>query len=204
MTQGEPVEIRARIRSLGTAPVDALAEFEVDGVKKGEKTDRDAGGQGEQEVVFTTSTRLEDGEVHVGKVKLGGSPDPFERDDERFFVFKVRPPMKVLLISDIPYEAEFVAAALDPEGPGVARRYLVERILTKEFGQKKNDLRAYACVFLLNVSKPRRGRLGSAQSIRSRGGRAGGRPRPAQQAGKLQQFDRRPSSCLRSSAKRPR
>ena len=35
------------------------------------------------EVTFTTSSRLEEGELHRGKVKLGGAPDPFERDDER-------------------------------------------------------------------------------------------------------------------------
>jgi Aerotolerance regulator N-terminal len=170
VTQGEPVEIRARIRSLCTAPVKRLAEFEVDGVKKGEKSIELPAGRSEQEVVFTTSTRLEDGEVHVGKVKLGGSPDPFERDDERFFVFKLRPPMKVLLISDRPYEAEFVAAALDPDAPGVARRYLVERVLTSQFAKKKNDLRAYACVFVLNVESLDEGVWGALNQYVHEGG----------------------------------
>ena len=38
VTQGEPVEIRARIRSVGKKPVTRLVEFELDGVKKGEKS----------------------------------------------------------------------------------------------------------------------------------------------------------------------
>lgn len=109
-TQGEPVEVRARIRSIGKEPVTRLVEFELDGLKKGEKTVV-VPEKGQQEVVFTTSPRLQDGEVHAGKIKLSGTPDPFERDDERYFVFKVRPPLKVLLVSDVAYDAEFVGAA---------------------------------------------------------------------------------------------
>jgi hypothetical protein len=59
----------------------------------------------------------------------------------------------VLLISDIPYEAEFVAAALDPESPGSTRSYLVESVLSTRFGQKRSDLQSYACIFVLNVEK---------------------------------------------------
>jgi hypothetical protein len=149
-TQGEPVEVRARIRSIGKEPVTRLVEFELDGLKKGEKPVV-IPAQGQQEVSFMTSPRLQDGEIHVGKVKLSGTPDPFEKDDERYFVFKVRPPLKVLLISDLRYEAEFVAAALDPETPGSARSYLVDKVLTARFATKKNDLKSYSCVFLLNV-----------------------------------------------------
>ena len=153
VTQGEPVEIHARVRSLCTAPVTRLVEFEVDGVKKGEKSIDLPKGKGEQEVVFTTSPRLEKRDVHAGRVKLSGSPDPFERDDERFFVFRLRPPLKVLLVADTAYESEFVAAALDPDSPGTARRYAVESVLTAQFAQKKNDLKSYACVFVLKVKK---------------------------------------------------
>jgi hypothetical protein len=151
VTQGEPVEIRTRIRSVGTKAVTRLVEFEVDGFKKGEKPIEIPAGEGQQEVVFTTAAKLEDGAVHVGKVKLSGTPDAFERDDQRSFVFKVRPPLKVLLISDSPYEAEFVAAALDPESPGSTRSYLVESVLSKRFEQKRSDLQSYACIFVLNV-----------------------------------------------------
>jgi hypothetical protein len=151
-TQGEPVEIRSRIRAVGKAAATRVVEFELDGVKKGEqRIEIPAGGQ--VEVTFTTPPRLADGEIHRGKVKLSGEPDPFERDDERNFVFKVRPPLKVLLLSDVRYDAEFVGATLDPEAPGGGRAYLVQRELTSEFGRKKNDLQTFACVFLLNVRK---------------------------------------------------
>jgi hypothetical protein len=132
-TLGEPVEIRARVRAVGKGASTRKAEFELDGVKKGEqKVEIPDGGQ--VEVTFTTPPRLADGDVHRGKVKLTGAPDPFESDDERYFVFKVRPPLKVLLLSDVRYDAEFVGAALDPEVPGGGRSYVVERINTSTKG----------------------------------------------------------------------
>jgi hypothetical protein len=151
-TQGEALDVRARIRSIGKEPVTRMVEFELDGLKKGEKQIT-IPPQGQQEVVFATSPRLQDGEVHVGKVKISGTPDPFETDDERFFVFKVRPPLKVLLLYDDPFEAEFVAAALDPDTPGSPRSYLVQREPMSKFGAIRSDFKLYACIFVLNVRK---------------------------------------------------
>ncbi len=51
-TQGEPIEIRGRIRSQGTKPVTRVVEFEVDGKKKDEKT-IEIPPKGENEVSFT-------------------------------------------------------------------------------------------------------------------------------------------------------
>ena len=153
VTQGQPVEIRARIRSLAQTTSTRLVEFEIDEFKKGEKSIEIPKGLHQQEVVFSTSPR-EDREIHVGKIKLSGTPDPFERDDQRSFVFKARAPLKVLLISDIPYEAEFVRAALDPDPSAAARPYVVDvvgKVPASRFGQTKNDLMLYACVFVLNV-----------------------------------------------------
>jgi Aerotolerance regulator N-terminal len=162
-TQGEPVEIRARIRGVGkaTKPVKRVVEFEIDGKKKGERMIELPGTGGEQEVVFTTGPRLQEGEIHRGRIKLSGTPDPFEADDQRYFTFKVRPPLKVLVVSTREYDAACVAAALDPESPGTPRSFLVERAIatTAEnkrtgvptFQSKRSDLAAYAAVFLLNV-----------------------------------------------------
>jgi hypothetical protein len=151
-TQGEPVEVRCRIRAVGATAVKRVAEFELDGLKKGEKpVEVQPGGQ--EEVTFSTTPRLADGELHRGRVKLSGAPDPFEIDDERYFVFKVRPPLKVLLISDIRYEGEFVGAALEPDAPGSPRSYQVDRKNTAAFESFKKDLTSYSCIFLLNVKQ---------------------------------------------------
>ena len=106
-------------------------------------------GRASRRSIFTASPRLEDGEFHVGKIKLSGTPDPFESDDKRFFVFRVRPPLKVLFLSDDPYEAEFVAAALDPESAGSARSFLVETVTHDRFAaleERSSKLtRAFSC-----------------------------------------------------------
>jgi hypothetical protein len=153
-TQGEPLEIRTRIRSQGRTPSTRLVEFELDGLKKGEKA-VELPPKGEKEVSFVTPPRLREGQLHQGKIKLRGAPDPFEADDERSFTFKVRPPLKVLVISDLTYDSEFVAAALDPEGSSAAARpYIVDKVHARDLGRTyNNDLQAFSCVFLLNVAQ---------------------------------------------------
>jgi hypothetical protein len=152
--QGEPLEIRVSVRSQEPGAATRLVEFEIDGLKKGEKT-VELAGKGQQEVTFLTPPRLRDGELHQGKIKLKGAPDPFEVDDERSFTFKVRPPLKVLVISDLPYDAEFVAAAVDPDASSSAvRPYPVERVRSSDLARKfNNDLQAFSCIFMLNVAQ---------------------------------------------------
>jgi hypothetical protein len=154
-TQGEPVEIRARVRCQGTTALTRLVELELDGQKKGEKTIEIPPNKGQVEVSFLTPPKLRDGELHQGKIKLRGAPDPFEVDDERSFTFLVRPPLKILAVSDRTYDAEFVAAALDPDASATATRpFLVERARAADLHQKfNNDLQAFVCVFLLNVEQ---------------------------------------------------
>jgi hypothetical protein len=153
-TQGESVEIRTRIRSRGSAETKCSVEFELDEQKRGEKSIQIPPNQ-QVEVSFNTPPHLREGELHQGRIKLTGAPDPFQEDDERFFTFKVRPPLKVLVISDQAYDAEFVAAALDPmPTPNVPRQIMVERVRAAELGQRfHGDLQAYSCVFLLNVKQ---------------------------------------------------
>ena len=111
--QGEAIDIRGRIRSQGTKPTKRVVEFSVDGKKKDEKT-LEIPPNGEIEVNFTAMPRVDDSSLHQGEIKLSGAPDPFPVDDERFFTFRVRPPLKVLLVYDDPYETVHVASALIP------------------------------------------------------------------------------------------
>jgi hypothetical protein len=125
----------------------------LDGVKKGEKpVELTPGAQ--VEVSFTTPPRIEPGDIHRGELRLSGTPDPLEFDDRRYFTFKVRPAYKVLLISDQDSDAEFVAAALDPDTPGAPKTFQVAKVKPAEFAARYRDsLRSHAAVFLLNVEK---------------------------------------------------
>ena len=128
VTQGESVEIKGQVRAQGAKPASRVVEFYLDGVKKGEKPVEIPPG-GQVEVSFATPTRLPEGEVHRGELRLGGTPDPLEFNDKRYFTFKVRPAYKVLLISDQPGDADFVAFALDPDpSPSASSGFQIDRV----------------------------------------------------------------------------
>jgi hypothetical protein len=152
VTMGEPVEIKAKIHSQGPTAVKRMAEFWLDGKKKDEKP-LEIQPNAQTEVRFITPPRLQEGELHRGEVRLTGTPDPLEDDDQRFFTFKIRPPLKVLVLYDLAYDAEFVANALDPDPSSGARPIIVERRKAAELSERFRDsLQNYACVFLLNVA----------------------------------------------------
>jgi hypothetical protein len=153
VTQGEAVEIRSRVRfqsiqSKERSAATRTIEFYLDGLKKNEKI-IEIPPEGEQEVTFPAPGTIKEGELHRGEIVLKGAPDPFEDDDRRYFTFKVRPPMKVLVVSDRPQDdAVFVALALDPQ------TFLVDRNRTDEFQSRDRDaLGGYSCIFLLNVAR---------------------------------------------------
>jgi hypothetical protein len=153
VTQGEAVEIKGQIHAQGTKPQTRVVEFYLDGVKKGEKPVEIPGGS-QVEVSFMTPQRLQEGEsLHRGELRLSGNPDPLEFNDRRYFTFKVRPSLKVLLISDLTLDADFVAAALDPDPtPGAPRTFELKRVRPADLAAKYRDtLRDFATVFLLNV-----------------------------------------------------
>ncbi|WP_165073479.1 BatA domain-containing protein [Paludisphaera rhizosphaerae] len=152
--QGEPVEIRALIRSHGAKPAQRLAEFYLDGVKKDQKS-VEIPPNGQTEVRFLTPPRLKEGEAHRGEIRLTGAPDPMAFDDARFLTFETRPPLKVLLISDLNDDAVYVASALNPEPtPGATGGFQLETIRPTDLAARFRDsLKTYAAVFLLNVQK---------------------------------------------------
>ncbi len=172
VTQGEPVDIRAWIRSesQGKTPPTRTVEFFIDGVKKGEQI-VELPPKGQKDVHFPVPANLKEGELHRGEIALKGVPDPLEDDDRRYFTFKVRPPMKVLVVSDRRDDANFVVAALEPETPSSPRSFVVTRKSTKEFqDREKDDLSNYSCVFLLNVSGIDGGSWGALNAYVHQGG----------------------------------
>lgn len=156
-TQGSVVELRAAIRSSGPASR-RVVEFYLDGEKDGTKRDQkavDLPPGGEAEVRFRTP-KLPLG-LHRARLKLAGGADPLAFDDERFLTFRVRPALRVLVVSDDPArDAVFVKNALDPDAlpKDEPRPYTVEVATTGKFSTDvKTPLKEYACIFLLNVKR---------------------------------------------------
>ncbi len=166
--EGEPVPIRAVVRSTGPATT-RVVEFLIDGKKRGQETVK-LPADGETTVEFTTP-KLGPG-LHRGEVHLGGEPDSFEANDHRYFTLDVQPPLRVLVVSDVPIDAEFLTEALDPRelratGP---RPYPVDRVSTSQFeaGKTRSSERLRRNI-PFERGETARGVLGPAQHLRPSG-----------------------------------
>ena len=159
VTEGEPVEIKATLRSSGPA-VERVAEFWLDGENKKDQKIVKLPANGEQEVTFMTPSKLEPG-LHQGKVKLGPGSDNMAFDDVRYFTFTTQPAMKVLIVSDVAtsqdLDARFVWSALAPDSSvgspdAVSSPFKVERDTRKQFqARARASLKDFTAIFLLNV-----------------------------------------------------
>jgi hypothetical protein len=153
-TQGESVEVHAKIRSQGPATT-RMVTFELDG-KPRDKKEVKLAANGETELKFMTPKLDPAVPIHKGVVRLNGAPDPLGFDDSRYFTFKVQPAMQVLVVSDREDDALFVADALDPDPvslpTGTPRSCRVETIRTAKFAtQAADSLKKFTAVFVLNV-----------------------------------------------------
>ena len=73
--------------------------------------------------------------LHQGKIKLSGAPDTYPADDERFFTFRVRPPLKVLLVYDDAHTRPNSSRLRSTPIPGAAMRPIqVEKVRAAELG----------------------------------------------------------------------
>ncbi len=155
VTEGEPVEIRARLRSLGPA-TSPVAELVIDGKTKGKKQ-VELPADGEVDVTFPPFKPDPDLPIHQGYVRLSGSADPADFDDKRNFTFRVKPATNVLIVSDQRLDADFIASAIDPDPstlqPGTSKPFHADRVLTSKFLEKSENLaQRYRVIFLNNVS----------------------------------------------------
>ncbi|MGE3817898.1 MAG: BatA domain-containing protein [Isosphaeraceae bacterium] len=154
--EGEPVEVRTRIRSVGPA-VSRVAELRLDGVVR-EKRSLEIPANGEVDVRFTIPKVDAEPSPHQGEVRILGEPDPLAFDDVRYFSFQVKPAIRVLVVADESIDTRFIGDAIDPDpavlGPGTPRPYRADRIKTSEFLEKSAQIaNQYQCVFLNNVSE---------------------------------------------------
>ncbi len=159
-TEGEPLEIRVKLRNTGPA-LSRVVQFYLDGENnKKDETLVELPANDEKEISFFTPAKLEQG-LHQGRVKLGGA-DPLPFNDARYFSFELEPSMKVLIVANVEgdqdLDAFFVKNALAPAasigGGSTPSPFKVERDTRKQFQDKpRASLKEYAAIFLLNADR---------------------------------------------------
>ena len=171
--EGEPFEVVARVRATGAA-ASRIAELWVDGVARG-KSPVEVPANSEVDVRFNVSRVDPNTKIHQGEVRLKGAPDPLPFDDVRYFTFTVKPPTRVLVVSDKGVDSLFVADAIDPDPAtlpkGTPRPYRVERVLTPALLEKPENLsQNYRCIFLNDVAELSDAEWGKLSGFVSEGG----------------------------------
>ena len=154
VTEGEPVEIVAKVRALGPS-ASRVAELRLDGAVKEKKTiDVPAGGV--LDVRFTIPKTDASTPIHQGDVRLTGPKDPMKFNDLRSFSFTVKPAPRVLVVADDPRDGEFLMGVVDPTPApaGIPRPFRAEFIPSARFVEKSANLgKTYRCIFLNNVAE---------------------------------------------------
>ena len=158
------------------------------------------------------------GQVHDPEARPGGRappgirpgqrrPDPLEFDDVRYFTFKVQPASKVVVVADLAIDAEFVRDALDPD-PRRSRPARPGRSMSSRSGRRSSPHAVRSCsrtappssCSTSRSSMPTR--LGPAQRLRPRRGRARRRPGRSLPPRPLWQPDRRAAPAGNARARR--
>jgi hypothetical protein len=154
--QDEPVPIRTFVRSIGK-PAKRTVEFYLDDQKRDQKL-IEIPADAEIEVPpFLPRFPLG---LHRVTIRLDGEPDPLPQNDAYFATFEVRPAVKVLVLSDLSLDAEYVANAIDPEAlrgrPDAPRPYQVDakRLDQIDLPGLRASINSYVCVYMLNVKSP--------------------------------------------------
>ncbi len=160
--QGETATIKVKVRSAG-AEAKRLISLHVDGRKRQDKP-VEIPADGEAEVLFETP-KLEPG-PHQGEIVVSGGVDPLPFDDKRYFSFEIQPPLKVLVVTDLIADAEFVPRAARPFGreKTVRRR----RRAFHQTGPVQQRIAQELCLYLFGQRrKANRGAVVSFEHIRS-------------------------------------
>ncbi len=156
VTEGEPVEIVAKVKSQGPATT-RVVKLKLDGVVRGEQS-VELPADSEVPVHFVVPKVDSTIPVHQGEVILAGTPDPLKFDDSRSFTFHVKPAPHILVIADDPRDAFFILNAIDPDPAvlpaGTPRPYRAETVTSAKFAENSENLaKRYRCIFLNNVAE---------------------------------------------------
>lgn len=152
-TEGTPIPISVRLRNVGPAQRKTL-DLIVDGVRR-EQKDVELPADGEAALQFLIPKTAVSAGLHQGEVRITDSTDSMTFDDAFWFTFKAAAPLKILVVSDLRLDANFIANALEPAGLKETdpHPYRVERRLTAKGPlPDAQGLSGYAAVFLNNVT----------------------------------------------------
>ena len=154
VTAGEPIEIVAKIHSIGPA-ASRVAELRLDGAVK-EKRPIEVPAGGVIDIRFTLPKVDASTPIHQGDVRLIGAKDPMTFNDLRSFTFSVKPAPRVLVVADEPRDGEFLMGVIDPTPlpAGVPRPFRAEFVTSDRFAEKSANLgKTYRCIVLNNVAE---------------------------------------------------
>ena len=150
-TEDDPVILKVKLRNIGPKARRIVELYVDDQIRDQKQVDLPEGA--ELDVPAMKTPKLSTG-LHRIEVRLAGEPDPLKFDDSRFLTLDVRPPLRILVLSDRVIDGAFVANALDPQVKmeGEPQPFQVDRVLTTELERMANKrLSDYSGIFLLNV-----------------------------------------------------
>jgi hypothetical protein len=150
---GEPLDLKLEITNQGPATTRIL-ELWVDGRKREQKA-FELSANADQEIIFRTPP-LDAGRdgLHQGEIRIRDD-DPMPFDNTANFTVMVRPPIRVLIVTDLEQDALFLSEALDPvkgnnnANLGVSQPFRVEvlRVSQVEERLRREKDRPQAVIF---------------------------------------------------------
>ncbi|MBI1324843.1 VWA domain-containing protein [bacterium] len=138
---GEPLDIKLVVSNTGPATTRIL-ELWLDGRKRDQRA-VELSADSDAEIIMRTPP-LEPGRdgLHQGEIRIRDE-DPMPFDNTAYFSLVVRPPVKVLIVTDVEQDALFLAEALDPARgaggaalPGVSRPFRVEILRVGQLAER--------------------------------------------------------------------
>ncbi|MFM7131836.1 MAG: hypothetical protein ACKO0V_21020, partial [bacterium] len=149
---GEPIDIKFELTNQGPATTRIL-ELWLDGRKREQKA-VELSANADQEIILRTPP-LDAGRdgLHQGEIRIRDD-DPMAFDNTAYFTLAVRPPVRVLVATDLEQDALFLAEALDPartarggESVGVSRPFRVEIVRISQLADRlKGENRPQAVI----------------------------------------------------------
>jgi hypothetical protein len=154
---GEPIDIKFEVTNTGPATTRVI-ELWLDGRKREQKA-VELSANADQEIILRTPP-LDAGRdgLHQGEIRIRDD-DPMPFDNIAYFTLNVRPPVRVLVVTDLEQDALFLAEALDPargarggDTLGVSRPFRVDIARVGQLPDKLKGENRPQAVIINNVA----------------------------------------------------